>query len=98
MRENQFKKEIDALADDDKKNIDVAYYQWEKVKQSEISKNTGKVKGDKTMRMAKHLPAEELGKETLEGYKAYKNNSEQNFVKKNELIQFRLEAMEEDDL
>ena len=25
-RENQFKKEIDALADDDKKNIDVAYY------------------------------------------------------------------------
>lgn len=48
--------------------------------------------------MAKHLPAEELGKETLEGYEAYKNHLERNFVIKNELRQVRLEAMEEDDL
>ena len=96
--DNQFKEEIDALADDDKKNIDVAYFQWERVKQSEISKNTGKIKGDKTMRMAQHLPAEELRKETLEGYEAYKNHLKRNSVIKNELRQVRLEAMEEDDL
>ena len=50
------------------------------------------------MRMAKHLPAEELGKETLEGYEAYKNHLERNFVIKNELRQFRRKALEEDDL
>ena len=65
QRENQLKSEVEALADDDKKDIDVAFNKWEKVKQTEVSKNTGKVKGDKTMRMVKHLPAEELGKDVF---------------------------------
>ena len=56
-RETKFRDEINALEEDDKKNVDVAFNKWEKVKQSEISKNTGKVKGDKTLRLAKHLPA-----------------------------------------
>ena len=96
--ENEFKSQVESLADDDKKDIDIAFQQWEKVKQSEVSKNTGKVKGDKTMRMAKHLPAADLGKQILEECEKYKNHLERDNVMKNEIKKVRLEAMEEDDL
>ena len=44
--ENEFKAEIDSLAEEEKASINIGYLQWEKIKQTEISKNTGKVKGD----------------------------------------------------
>ena len=96
--ENQFRAEIELLADEDKKEIDVAYNQWEKVKQSEVSKNTGRVKGDKMMRLARHLKAIELGKEVLEEFEVYKEHLERDYVIKTELKEVRLEAMEKDDL
>ena len=39
---NEFKSEIESLAANDKANIEVGYLEWSKVKQVEISKNTGK--------------------------------------------------------
>ena len=50
------------------------------MKQTEISKNTGKVKGDKTMRIPKHLPAAELGKVVLKEFEDYKEHLERDFV------------------
>ena len=80
------------------KDIDVAFNQWEKVKQSEISKNTGKVKGDKMMRLARHLKAKQLGKQVLEEFEVYKEHLERDFVIKRELKKVRIEASLEDDI
>lgn len=97
-RENLFRSEIDALANEENKSVDVAFHQWEKVKQSEINKNTGKVKGDKTMRIAKHLTAEDLGQQVLESFEAYKDHLERDSIIKNELKKVRSEANEKDDV
>ena len=51
--ENMFKAEIEALTDDAKATVDDGYLEWNKVKQTEINKNTGKVKGGKIMRQSK---------------------------------------------
>ena len=96
--ENDFKAQIESLADDDRKDIDIAFNQWEKVKQTEISKNTGRVKGDKMMRLARHLNAKDLGKQVLKEYDVYKEHLERDFVIKAELKKVRMEAMEDDDL
>ncbi len=96
--ENQFREDIESLADEDKKDIDVAFLVWEKVKQTEISKNTGRVKGDKMMRVAKHLKAIELGKETLEEFEVYKEHLERDYIMKAEIKKVRIEASEDDDL
>ena len=96
--ETKFKSEIESLAEDDKANIDIGFLEWNKVKQVEISKNTGKTKGDKTMRLSKHLPAAELGKIILEEYEKYKNHLDRDFVMKQELKKVRNEAQEDEDL
>jgi hypothetical protein len=96
--ENQFREDIESLADEDKKDIDVAFLVWEKVKQTEISKNTGRVKGDKMMRVAKHLKAIELGKKTLEEFEVYKEHLERDYIMKSEIKKVRIEASEDDDL
>ena len=96
--ENQFRAEVDSLADDDKKEIDIAYNQWEKVKQTEVSKNTGRVKGDKMMRQAKHMKAEELGKAVLKEFEQYKQHLERDYIMKTEIKKVRMEANEESDI
>ena len=94
--ENTFKAEVEALGEIDKANIDVAFLEWNKVKQTEISKNTGKTKGDKTMRLSKHLTAAELGKSVLEEFENYKNHLDRDFVMKHELKKVRSDATEDD--
>ena len=96
--ENYFKKDVESLALEEHKHIDIAFQQWEKVKQTEVNKNTGKVKGDKIMRLAKHLTAIELGKDILEEFENYKNHLERDFVMKQELKYVRLEALENADV
>ena len=64
----------------------------------EISKNTGKAKGDKTMRLSKHLTAAELGKLILEEYEKFKNHLDHDYVMKQELKKVRLDAQEEEDV
>ena len=96
--ENKFKSEIESLAADDKASIEVGFLEWNKVKQVEISKNTGKAKGDKTMRLSKHLTAAELGKLILEEYEKFKNHLDRDYVMKQELKKVRLDAQEEDDV
>ena len=96
--ENNFKAEIESLAEEEKASIDIGFLQWEKVKQTEISKNTGKVKGDKTMRIPKHLPAAELGKVVLKEFEDYKEHLERDFVMKKELKKVRLEVNEDPEL
>ena len=96
--ENEFKEAIESLAEEEKASINIGFLQWEKVKQTELSKNTGKVKGDKTMRMAKHLPAADLGKIVLTDFEQYKEHLERDFVMKKELKKVRLEVNEDDEL
>ena len=96
--ENKFKSEIEILAEEDKANIDIGFLEWTKVKQVEISMNTGKTKGDKTMRLSKHLPAAELGKIILEEFEKYKNHLDRDFVMKQELKKVRCDAQEEEDV
>ena len=96
--ENEFKSQIESLAANDKANIEVGYLEWSKVKQVEISKNTGKAKGDKTMRLSKHLTAAELGKIILEDYETFKNHLDRDHVMKQELKKVRIAAQEENDV
>ena len=60
--------------------------------------NTGKTKGDKTMRLSKHLSAAELGKIILEEFEKYKNHLDRDFVMKQELKKVRCDAQEEEDV
>lgn len=76
--------------------IDIAYNQWEKVKQTEVSKNTGRVKGDKMMRQAKHKKAKELGIAVLEEFEEYKKKHlERDYIMQAEIKNVRMEANEE---
>ena len=95
--ETAMKLDIESLAEEEKAEVNVAFHKWEKVKQTEVSKNTGKAKCDKTMRMVKTLAAKELGKIVLEDYEDYKNHLERDHVMKTELKKVRVEAEEEDD-
>ena len=58
--ERTFKNELEELKDEDKAKIDVHYEVWELVKTGELSKNTGREKSGKTMKMVKHKSAEYL--------------------------------------
>jgi IS1 family transposase len=95
--ETAMKSDIESLAEEEKAEVNVAFHMWEKVKQTEISKNTGRAKCDKTMRMVKNLPAKDLGKIVLEDYEDYKNHLERDHVIKKELKKERIEAEEEED-
>ena len=67
-----------------------------KVKQTETSKNTGRGKSDKTMRMVKHLTAKDLGKIVLDDYEDYKQHLERDHVIKKEMKKKRVETKEDD--
>ena len=96
--ENSFKAEIASLAEVEKENINIGFLEWSKVKQTELSKNTGKVKSDKTMRLPKHLSAADLGKIALKDFEEYKEHLERDFVMKMELKKVRMEVMEDDEM
>ena len=96
--ENNFKAEVESLSEVEKENINIGYLQWEKIKQTELSKNTGKVKSDKTQRQPKHLPAGDLGKIVLKDFEEYKEHLERDFIMKKELKKIRMEAMEDDEI
>ena len=85
----------DALAEAEKASINVGYFEWEKVKQTEVSKNTGKQKSAKTRRNPKHLPAAELGKVVLQDFEKFKEHLERDWIMKRELKKVRLEALED---
>lgn len=93
--ENNFKSEVESLSES---STIVGFLQWEKVKQTEISRNTGKPKSDRTIRLSKNLSAAELGKQVLVDFENYKNHLERDFVMKTELKKVRLEAKECDDI
>ena len=80
--ENNFKSEVECLSES---STIVGFLQWEKVKQTEISRNTGKPKSDRTIRLSKNLSAAELGKQVLVDFENYKNHLERDFVMKTEL-------------
>ena len=50
------------------------------------------------MRVAKHLKAIELGKQTLEEFEVYKEHLEHDYIMKSEIKKVRIEASEDDDL
>ena len=93
--ETSFKDELNSLAEAEKASINVGYFEWEKVKQTEVSKNTGKQKSAKTRRNPKHLPAAELGKVVLQDFEKFKEHLERDWIMKRELKKVRLEALED---
>ena len=94
-QENDFKAELNNLSES---STSVGYLEWTKVKQTEISPNTGKPKSDKTMRLSKNLSAGELAKQIETDYETYKNHLERDFVMKTELRKVRQECMDSEDL
>ena len=96
--ENAFKEDLENLSEEDVAKTDVGYLEWTKVKQTEVSRNTGKVKSDKTMREPRHLPASELGKIVLRDFQDYKDHLERDYVMKQEIKKVRLEALEDEEV
>ena len=93
--ENEFKTELNSLQES---STAVGYLEWSKVKQTEINQNTGKAKGDKTMRLSKNLSAAGLANKILADYEDYKNHLERDYVMKSELKKVRLEAKDDEEL
>ena len=96
--ENNFKSEISNLSENEKAEIEVGFLEWNKVKQTEISKNTGRTKGDKTMRISKHLPAAELSEIVLEDFEQYQSHLYRDYVMKQEEKKVKVETETEEDL
>lgn len=95
--ETTLKTDLESLAEEEKADVNVAFHVWERVKQTEISKNTGRAKCDKTMRMVRHLNAKDLGEIVLEDYEDYKQHLERDSVIKKQLKKKRIEAEEDDE-
>ena len=93
--ENEFKAELESIA---QVETDVGYLEWTKVKQTELSKNTGRAKSDKTQRLPKHLPAGELSKIILKDFEEYKEHLERDYVMKKEIKKVRLQALDNEEL
>ena len=69
-----------------KAKIEVGFLEWNKLKQTEISKNTGRTKGDKTMRFSKHLPAAELSEIVLKDFEQYQSHVYCDYVSKSFIL------------
>ena len=96
--ETNFISEITNLSEENKSEIDIGFLEWNKVKQVEVSKNTGRPKGDKTMRISKHLPAGELSEIILDDFENYKNHLDRAYVMKQEEKKAKVEAETAEDL
>ena len=90
--ENNFKLEIINFSENETSEIEVGFLEWNKVKQTEISRNTGRTKGDKTMRISKHLPAAKLSEIVLEDFEQYQSHFYSEFVMKQEEKKVKVEA------
>ena len=67
-------------------------------KEKEIDCIAGKQKGDKTMRVPKHVTAAELSKIVMTDFEAFKEHLERDYVMKKEVKKARMEVLDEDDL
>ena len=81
--ENDLKAALEKLVDEENKTV-VGFSRWEKVKQTEVNKNTGRAKSDKLMRQRKTETADKLAESLLEEYESYKAHLERNSIIKRE--------------
>ena len=95
--ENNFKAALESLIEEENKTV-VGYLRWEKVKQTEINKNTGRAKSDKMMRKSKTESAEQLAESMLEEYENYKLHLERDYTMKREIKAMKIEAEENEDI
>ena len=93
VAENAFKGALEKLIEDENKSV-VGYSRWEKVKQTELNKNTGLAKTDKIMRQSKTEKAHVLAESMLIEYEDYKKHLERNSTMKHEVKAMVLQALE----
>ena len=92
-----FKTALETVVEDGTKTV-VGFSRWEKVKQTEINKNTGRAKSDKVMRQSKTENADKLADSMLTEYEDYKKHLERNSTMKRELKSVVVETEEDDTL
>ena len=95
--ENEFKEALEKLVEGDNKQV-VGFLRWEKVKQTERSKNTGKAKTDKVMKISKTEEINKLAESMLEEYENYKSHLQRVSEMKREIKAMKVEAEENGDL
>ena len=95
--ETAFKEALEKLIEDETKTV-VGFSRWEKVKQTELSKNTGLAKSDKVMRQLTTEPANLLAESMLLEYEEYKEHLKRNSTIKCEIKAMILEALENGDI
>ena len=95
--ENSFKEALEKLVEDKVKSV-VGYSRWEKVKQTELNKNTGRAKSDKVMRQSKTETADNLAESLLVEYEEYKKHLERNSTIKREIKALVIETEENENL
>ena len=70
-QKNAFKEALEKLVEEENKAV-VGYLRWEKVKQTDLSKNTGRAKSDRVMRLSKTENADKLAESMLDEFENYK--------------------------
>ena len=95
--ENALKAALEELVENESKKI-VGYSRWEKVKQAELSKNTGRAKSDKIMRQSKLEPLDKLAESMLIEYQEYKQHLERNSTMRREIKSVVVETESDENL
>ena len=95
--ENTFKEALEKLVEGENKSV-VGYLRWEKVKQTDTSKNTGRAKSDRVMRISKTETVNKLAASMLEEFETYKSHLERVSEMKREVKAMKVEAEENGDL
>ena len=95
--ENAFKEALEKLVEGENKSV-VGYLRWEKVKQTDTSKNTGRAKSDRVMRISKTETVNKLAASMLEEFETYKSHLERVSEMKREVKAMKVETEENGDL
>ena len=95
--ENKFKADLENIVEEGTKTV-VGYLRWEKVKQTETNKNTGRAKSDKMMKMSRTESADILAESLMEEYETYKFHLEKHSTIYREVKSEKLEAGDSEHL
>ena len=95
--ENEFKETLEKIVEDKNESI-VPYLRWEKIKQTEINKNTGRAKSDRIMRKSNTERADTLAQSLLEEFDEYKAHLERVSEMYMEQKAMKVESEQNDDM
>ena len=92
-----FKEDLEKIIENEDKKV-VGFSRWEKVKQVDTNKNTGRAKSDKIMRQSKTESLHKLAESMLIEYDELKKHLQRNSTLKREIKALVTESEEDDSL